>query len=117
RTWGRRVMLLSACCKRWQRQGVLPMLRQVLQGFGLPQRRMGRDDGESVLTDLLHLAERLQQAAAELDGELALIRPLGELLAGEGQAADEQVLRLESDEALVRVVTIHKSKGDRKSVV
>jgi len=111
RTWERRVMQFRDYRQRWQRQGVLPMLRQLLQDFELPQRLMGRDDGERVLTNLLHLAELLQQAAAELDGELALIRHLSELLAGEGQAADEQVLRLESDEALVRVVTIHKSKG------
>jgi len=111
RTWERRVMQFRDYRQCWQRQGVLPMLRQLLQDFELPQRLMGRDDGERVLTNLLHLAELLQQAAAELDGELALIRHLGELLAGEGQAADEQVMRLESDEALVRVVTIHKSKG------
>ncbi len=111
RTWERRVMQFRDYRQRWQRQGVLPMLRQLLQDFELPQRLMGRDDGERVLTNLLHLAELLQQAAAELDGELALIRHLSELLAGEGQAAEEQVLRLESDEALVRVVTIHKSKG------
>ncbi|MGG2395999.1 exodeoxyribonuclease V subunit beta [Pseudomonas sp. SH1-B] len=111
RTWERRVMQFRDYRQRWQRQGVLPMLRQLLQDFELPQRLMGRDDGERVLTNLLHLAELLQQAAAELDGELALIRYLGELLSGEGQTADEQVLRLESDEALVRVVTIHKSKG------
>jgi exodeoxyribonuclease V beta subunit len=111
RTWERRVMQFRDYRQRWQRQGVLPMLRQLLQDFELPQRLMGRDDGERILTNLLHLAELLQQAAAELDGELALIRHLSELLTGEGQAADEQVLRLESDEALVRVVTIHKSKG------
>ncbi len=28
-----------------------------------------------------------------------------------GQAGEEQILRLESDEQLVKVVTIHKSKG------
>ncbi|MGP0173495.1 exodeoxyribonuclease V subunit beta [Pseudomonas sp. NCHU5208] len=111
RTWERRVMQFRAYRQCWQRQGVLPMLRQLLQDFALPQRLMGRDDGERVLTNLLHLAELLQQAASELDGEQALIRHLGELLAGAGQGADEQVLRLESDEALVRVVTIHKSKG------
>ncbi len=111
RIWERRVMQFRDYRQRWQRQGVLPMLRQLLQDFELPQRLMGREDGERVLTNLLHLAELLQQAAAELDGELALIRHLGELLAGEGQVAEEQVLRLESDEALVRVVTIHKSKG------
>ena len=111
RFWEARVMQFRAYRQRWQRQGVLPMLRQLLQDFGLPQRLLNRADGERVLTNLLHLAELLQQAATELDGELALIRHLGESLAGRGQAADEQVLRLESDDALVRVVTIHKSKG------
>jgi exodeoxyribonuclease V beta subunit len=53
----------------------------------------------------------LQQAAAELDGEQALIRHLAEHLALSGQAGEEQILRLESDEQLVKVVTIHKSKG------
>ena len=111
RIWERRVMQFRGYRQRWQRQGVLPMLRQLLHDFELPQRLMARDDGERSLTNLLHLAELLQQAAAELDGEQALIRHLAELLAGEIQAAEEQVLRLESDAALVRVVTIHKSKG------
>jgi exodeoxyribonuclease V beta subunit len=53
----------------------------------------------------------LQQAAVELDGEQALIRYLSEHLALTGQAGEEQILRLESDEQLVKVVTIHKSKG------
>lgn len=111
RVWERRVMQFRDYHQRWQRQGVLPMLRQLLHDFGLPQRLMARSDGERALTNLLHLAELLQQAAAELDGEQALIRHLAALLAGEGAAAEEQVLRLESDAALVRVVTIHKSKG------
>jgi len=72
---------------------------------------MKRTDGERVLTNLLHLSELMQQAAAELDGEQALIRHLAELLAVSGQAGEEQILRLESDEQLVKVVTIHKSKG------
>ena len=111
RIWERRVMQFRGYRQRWQRQGVLPMLHRLLHDFALPQRLMARDDGERALTNLLHLAELLQQAAAELDGEQALIRYLSELLAGEVQAADEQILRLESDAALVRVVTIHKSKG------
>lgn len=111
RVWERRVMQFRDYHQRWQRQGVLPMLRQLLHDFGLPQRLMQRSDGERALTNLLHLAELLQQAAAELDGEQALIRHLAALLAGEGAAAEEQVLRLESDAALVRVVTVHKSKG------
>jgi exodeoxyribonuclease V beta subunit len=87
------------------------MLRRLLHDFHLPQTLMTRTDGERVLTNLLHLSELMQQAAAELDGEQALIRHLAELLAVSGQAGEEQILRLESDEQLVKVVTIHKSKG------
>ena len=54
----------------------------------------------------------MQRAARELDGEQALIRHLAELIRqASAGAAEEQVLRLESDAELVKVVTIHKSKG------
>ncbi|PBP51623.1 exodeoxyribonuclease V subunit beta [Pseudomonas syringae] len=109
--WERRVMQFRAYRAIWRSQGVLPMLRRLLHDFALPQTLMTRNDGERVLTNLLHLSELLQQAAAELDGEQALIRHLGDHLALSGQAGEEQILRLESDEQLVKVVTIHKSKG------
>ncbi|SEN57827.1 DNA helicase/exodeoxyribonuclease V, beta subunit [Pseudomonas sp. ok272] len=109
--WERRVMQFREYRQIWRLQGVLPMLRRLLHDFELPQALIARSDGERVLTNLLHLSELLQQAAAELDGEQALIRHLGEHLALSGQAGEEQILRLESDEQLVKVVTIHKSKG------
>lgn len=111
RVWENWVMRFRRYRDIWQRQGVLPMLRRLLHDFQLPRALMGRSDGERVLTNLLHLAELLQQAAGELDGEQALIRHLTEHLANAGQAGEEQILRLESDEQLVKVVTIHKSKG------
>ncbi|MFJ4375858.1 exodeoxyribonuclease V subunit beta [Pseudomonas japonica] len=111
RRWEDRVMQFRQYRLIWRVQGVLPMLRRLLHDFDLPSVLMGRGDGERVLTNLLHLAELLQQAATELDGEQALIRHLGEHLAASGQAGEEQILRLESDEQLVKVVTIHKSKG------
>ncbi|WP_434673469.1 exodeoxyribonuclease V subunit beta [Pseudomonas sp. R1-15] len=109
--WERRVMQFRSYRMVWRTQGVLPMLRRLLHDFKLPQALMMRGDGERVLTNLLHLCELLQQAAVELDGEQALIRYLSEHLALTGQAGEEQILRLESDEQLVKVVTIHKSKG------
>jgi exodeoxyribonuclease V beta subunit len=108
--WEARVQQFSKYQKCWQKQGALPMLRHLLHDFKLPARLKQRDDGERALTNLLHLSELLQQAAAELDGEQALIRYLDEHLTG-NQPDDEQILHLESDEKLVRVVTIHKSKG------
>ncbi|PWB35469.1 exodeoxyribonuclease V subunit beta [Pseudomonas sp. SDI] len=111
RAWEDWVMKFRGYRQIWQRQGVLPMLRHLLHDFRLPQVLMVRSDGERALTNLLHLAELLQQAAGELDGEQALIRHLAEHLALSGQTGEEQILRLESDEQLVKVVTIHKSKG------
>jgi exodeoxyribonuclease V beta subunit len=109
--WEARVMQFRGYRELWRKQGVLPMLRRLLHDFKLPQALIARSDGERILTNLLHLSELLQQAAAELDGEQALIRHLSEHLALSGQAGEEQILRLESDEQLVKVVTIHKSKG------
>ena len=111
RVWEGWVMTFREYRQIWQRQGVLPMLRRLLHDFALPRTLIARSDGERVLTNLLHLAELLQQASAELDGEQALVRHLSEHLASSGQAGEEQILRLESDEQLVKVVTIHKSKG------
>ncbi len=95
----------------WRLQGVLPMLRRLLGDLDVPARLLALVDGERSLTNLLHLAELLQAAAVDLDGEQALIRWLAEQIEQPGSAADEQVLRLESDEDLVRVITIYKSKG------
>ncbi|MCP4744690.1 MAG: exodeoxyribonuclease V subunit beta [Desulfobacteraceae bacterium] len=95
----------------WKRQGVLPMLRSLLHEFGVPARLLSQDAGERSLTNLLHLAELLQTQAAGLEGQTALVRWFVEQLQQPGGATDEHILRLESDEDLVQVVTIHKSKG------
>jgi len=111
RFWESWVLRFRGYRDLWRRQGVLPMLRRFMDDFGLPAALARRADGERALTNLLHLAELLQQAAGELDGEQALIRHLAEHLAQDGQASEAQILRLESDAQLLKVVTVHKSKG------
>ncbi len=103
----------------WRRHGVLAMLHELLHRFGVPARLLARDGGERALTNLLHLAELLQQAATGLDGEHALIRHLAAQIANPagGEAPEEQIVRLESEAALIKVVTIHKSKGLEYPVV
>lgn len=104
----------------WRRQGVLPMLRRLLNDFHVPARLLGLSaqgrraavDGERVLTNLLHLAELLQQASTLIEGEHGLIRHLlEECAAADDSGGDARQVRLESDGDLVKVVTIHKSKG------
>ncbi|NLD00028.1 MAG: exodeoxyribonuclease V subunit beta [Gammaproteobacteria bacterium] len=109
--WEKRVLQFKDYLERWHQQGVLPMLRKIMHDFELPQRLVQRPDGERALTNVLHLSELLQHAARELDGEFAVLRYLQNACAGQADGAQEQVLRLESDESLVRVITIHKSKG------
>lgn len=96
--------------EQWRQRGVLPMLHSLLMDFEVPARLLQRADGERHLTDVLHLAELLQQASQEVEGEHALIEHYTRLL----HARDEdehRILRLESDAHLVKVVTVHKSKG------
>jgi exodeoxyribonuclease V beta subunit len=99
----------------WQRQGVLAMLRQTLHALDLPARWLAEPGGERCLTNVLHLAELLQTASSQLDGEQALIRWLAEQVAdhaaGRGEGGDDRIVRLESDAGLVQVITVHKSKG------
>ncbi len=105
----------------WQGQGVLAMLRQSLHVLHLAGRWRGQSDGERRLTNVLHLAELLQTASSQLDGEQALIRWLDqqieEVKSGGAGDSEEQTVRLESDEDLVKVITIHASKGLEYPVV
>ena len=108
--WEARVLQFRRYQQTWRRQGVLPMLRHLLNDFGVPQRLLAEGD-ERLLTDVLHLAELLQQASAQLDGEHALIRWLAEQREDRTSDNEARKLRLESDADLVKVVTVHKSKG------
>ena len=98
----------------WRRHGVLAAVQHLLHDFAVPARLLSpegaRQGGERMLTDVLHLAELLQQAAGELDGEAALLRHLANLRQDDARH-DAHTRRLESDADLVQVVTVHKSKG------
>ena len=100
----------------WRFKGVLAMLTAWLHYFALPAKWLAQEQGERCLTNVLHLAELLQTESQQRDGESGLIRWLSEQLDGSGNS-DEQQLRLESDQQLVQVVTIHKSKGLQYNLV
>ncbi|WP_163647690.1 exodeoxyribonuclease V subunit beta [Modicisalibacter sp. 'Wilcox'] len=113
--WEDRVVQFRDYHRQWRDQGVLALLRRLMNDFDVPARLLDAahgHEGERALTDLLHLGEVLQHASQELDGEHALIRFLAESRADPNAGgADTHRLRLESDADLVQVITIHKSKG------
>ena len=109
--WEARVEQLKELHQIWQRQGVLAMLRHLVHELALPAQLFQQTGGERRLTNLLHLAELLQGASQQLDGEQALIRWLAEQIDSDNDGGEERILRLESDAELVKIVTVHKSKG------
>lgn len=102
----------------WRAQGFISMFRHWLQEFQVRSRLLSLPDGERSLTNLLHLGELLQRRCAEADyGPEGLLGWLASRRQAEGKGSEEEQLRLESDENLVQLVTVHKSKGLEYPVV
>ncbi|BFM51113.1 exodeoxyribonuclease V subunit beta [Marinomonas sp. THO17] len=95
----------------WDQQGLLPMLRVFMQDVSLAPNMLRHVDGERRLTDFLHLTEKLQEKSLELDSKEGVLRYLRLAIQSPNGNSDEQKIRLETDAELVRIVTIHKSKG------
>ena len=100
----------------WQKQGFLPMLNRLIHENHIAHNLLtatveGNINGERVLTNLLHLGDLLQNASLKLHGEGALIRYLEQQLRDPRASGDASIIRLESEANLVKVITVHKSKG------
>ncbi|MGM0481159.1 MAG: exodeoxyribonuclease V subunit beta [Pseudomonadota bacterium] len=117
--WENRVEQFLSYHDQWQRQGVLAMLHSLLHDYQVPaQLLQDRIQGERQLSDVLHIAELLQQQSLVLDGMPALVNHFVEQVnerhgfgSNSRTQSDEQQLRLESDAELIKIITIHKSKG------
>ncbi|HAS14945.1 MAG TPA: exodeoxyribonuclease V subunit beta [Idiomarina abyssalis] len=119
REWEERVEQFLSYHDQWQRQGVLAMLHSLLHDHQVPAKLLeDRIHGERQLSDVLHIAELLQQQSLVLDGIPALVNHFAEQVnerhgfgSNSRTQSDEQQLRLESDDELIKIITIHKSKG------
>ena len=111
RAWARWLEQLQDYRQLWREHGFIRFFRAWLIGEGIPQRLLAFRDGERRLTNLLHLAELLHIASRSHPGMAGLLKWLGDRRRDPSSQDEEQQLRLESDENLVRIVTVHKSKG------
>ena len=96
----------------WESRGVGSVLLRLLEGEGGARHLLGHPDGVRRLTNYRHLAELLQ--AAETRDRLApaeLAAWLNRRRADSDGGDEEARLRIESDERLVRILTVHGSKG------
>jgi len=99
--------------QRWVSRGILYVIGQLIDK--LAPRYLETMAGERVLTDLRHLGELLQEQSEELTGTEELLAWFAQCrqdgAANGDDAADAAQLRIESDSARVRLMTLHASKG------
>jgi len=110
--WIDRLQSLHQC---WINSGFIAMFQQMLGTLDLGQALARQKDAERRLTNLSHLGELLQQHSRTSPGIDALMSWLQRQMAGD--AGEESELRLESDAELVKIITVHKSKGLEYPVV
>ncbi len=107
-----RLELFRSYHQHWQEKGFIRMFRQLLSQEEVAKRLLGRANGERCYTNLQHLGELLHQYdSASRPGMEGLIKWFSRQSQSSDPTSEEQELRLESDEELVQIITIHKSKG------
>ena len=95
----------------WKASGCMAMTLQFMGRRRVRERLLSAPLGERRLTNLLHAVETIHQA--QVQGELGMEGVIAWLCRRitEEPKREEHEIRLETDEAAVQLVTIHKSKG------
>ena len=99
---------------RWGARGIGSLLLWLLEARGGATHLLGDRDGVRRLTNVRHLAELLQEAETRerlAPTELATWLNRRRTRTGPEHSDDPAQLRLESDEQLVRILTVHGAKG------
>jgi exodeoxyribonuclease V beta subunit len=103
--------------RAWRERGFIAMIRALANDMGIENRLLEFSDGERRLTNFYHLLELLHQydntAHPGMEG-------LVKWFARQRQSTtrdDEHLLRLESDGDLVKIDTLHHSKGLEYAIV
>jgi exodeoxyribonuclease V beta subunit len=110
----------------WTSNGVLACGRAMIHTLGLDPFVTANGTNnllerpERTVTDLCHLLELLQEASLEVSGPRALMHWFDTMVtrdAGVTRPQDNRLLRMESDQDRIKIVTVHKSKGLQYPVV
>ncbi len=111
RGWDAQLATLLRYQHLWRDQGFIAMFQQLLAGQQVTRRLSAQPGGLRSLTNFLHLAELLQESPASQHGMAGLLRWFQQQRHNPDPHAANQLTRLEDDEQLIRIVTIHRAKG------
>ena len=98
--------------RHWESRGIGSVILRILEGEGGAKHLLEHPDGARRLTNYRHLAELLQEAETrERLAPAEVATWLNHRRVESGTHGDSAQLRLESDEQLVKILTVHGSKG------
>ncbi len=114
--WRNQLNVFYELHQLWLKYGFMRLFRHILvadfTSLSVQQRLLSMPEGERQLTNLLHIAELIQQHCNHkgegIETVLHFLSERQQSIDGNDETAQ---LRLESDEQLVKIITIHKSKG------
>ena len=97
---------------RWSQVGIAPMMESLIKQRGVAVRLLQTKEGERQLTNLRHLTELMQERSMQAPGMRRLLKWYArERREASTVAPESHQLRLESDQNLVKLVTMHAAKG------
>jgi exodeoxyribonuclease V beta subunit len=114
--WEETVESFREAHREWHESGFVRMLRGFVERHHVLVRLLEYRDGERRATNLLHLAELLH-CDAERQGIGGLLAWFGSKRRAPAEGNEAELLRLESDEDLVKILTVHVAKGLQFPVV
>lgn len=104
--------LLRELSAVYLRSGFAAVFERIGAYGALEARLLDEPSGERRLTDLRHVAQLLEQAAAgQVLGLAALTRWLEDRINDPDGGSADRIRRLDSDAAAVQILTVHGSKG------
>ncbi len=104
----------------WKKDGIYFMLMTIIAQFDIQTNLLQThaENGERILTNLMHLAEIIYKTANRRHFEPAEVLDWLKVNIEKAQSTDDEwQQRIENDEDAVKIVTIHKSKGLQYPIV
>ena len=110
--WDRIASQMADYHQQWKSKGFFPMMRAFLNNEEVHKNLLVLPDGERRLTNVLHVIELLHQAESEGQrGMRSLLKWAHEMERGTLESREEYLIRLETDEDALKILTIHSCKG------
>lgn len=107
------ITLLIACRESWEKYGFITAFSQYIYQHDLLCTILETDGGERSLSNYFQIAEIVQSVNSKVVGSNAQLLWFKELVLNNKGELSEDITKkhLESEQSLVKVMTIHKSKG------